>query len=156
MIRLITRPMPHPASRLFLRPILAMSLAASIALSPVAATPARAGGDAGKVIGALIVLGLIGAAIHNSDVQATPRPRPDPRSHKRLPAGCMKTFETRFGSETFVGRNCLERNFRHWASLPQQCALTIRTPGSRGHDVRRAVYQPRCLRQHGFRIGRNR
>ncbi len=146
--------MTHLAPRFFLRPVVAMFLAAALAFTPVAASPARAGNDdAAKVIGALIVLGLIGAAInHNSRTNTA---IPNPLHLKNLPGSCLKTFDTRFGNESFFGKRCLRNNFQNWAGLPAQCALTIQTENWNGNQVQRHVYQPRCLRQEGYRIAWN-
>jgi len=67
-----------------------------------------------------------------------------------LPRSCVRTFDDRFGSQTMLGRRCLERNFDRAAHLPNQCAVRVFT--DRGP---RNGYNPRCLRQMGYSISRH-
>ena len=151
-------------------------VAAAIAITGLSATPARAadGSDVARFLAGLAALAIVGAAIRESrdrdkqvvsrrDVPFAPpprqyhqgklKPRPLPPGLARravLPGQCLRSFDARHGQARLFGQRCLEKNYRHAGSLPQICAQRIRT--KRGP---RYGYDPRCLRQHGYRTARD-
>ena len=75
----------------------------------------------------------------------------DHRGHGRgvraLPAECLARYETRRGDVRAFSRNCLKREYRGTARLPDACRTTIRT-----RNGLRDVYGPRCLAGAGYRL----
>ncbi|MCI2400163.1 hypothetical protein [Aliiroseovarius subalbicans] len=141
-----------------IRPLIALTLAASIALTPMAAAPARAdNNDNAAAIAALLGLIIVGTAVSNSnnDVvyeRRSSRERIAPRRTRALPEQCLKRFETRRGTKRYFGSRCLERNFRFANRLPERCEIRIKTRNRAGDRVRRDVYTPACLRREGYFI----
>ncbi|MCP5036810.1 MAG: hypothetical protein GY945_04335 [Rhodobacteraceae bacterium] len=148
--------MTRTFSLAIMRPLIALSLAASIVLSPVSATPAQAGNNnADNFIAALVALGLIGIIIENNNG------RGDPARHvsrsKRLPASCLKEYDLRHGRDkTLFSERCLRRNFRFFHSLPDQCAEKIRARTNHGRMRNHKVYRPRCLSRKGYVVAHRR
>ena len=140
-------------SRVIFRPAIVLSLAASIALSPVSATSAEAHGSArgnDAFVAALVALGLIGIIASNNNGQHSNQYQV-PRA-KRLPEQCLKTFRTRRGNRTAFGKPCLRNNFNFWRRLPDQCETRIRIRNNQHRWVWRRVFEPRCLENAGYRI----
>lgn len=137
------------------RRLVAPLLAAAIAVTPMAASPARANDDLAKaLLGALVIYGIA------KGVQAQER-RDDRRVERRaddrhgwqkggprgriIPAQCVRRVDWRRGTTHIVPERCLEREgFRN---LPDRCAISISGPGSR-----RDVYGLSCLQQAGYRV----
>jgi len=67
-------------------------------------------------------------------------------THPRLPSGCMRVVNTRFGDHRILGRNCLRENYRAFNRLPAKCQ--VRVIGDAG--VRNG-FDPACLHSEGFR-----
>lgn len=153
------------------KPLIAGIAALSISL----VSPAQANGldreDVGKLLIGLAAIAVIGAAVEQNDRRenrSTPahdRNRgswsdlPDrnndwsnlPRRNDRrvIPGDCLRHVETRFGTQRMFGRRCLQRNYHHFSSLPDRCAVRVYT-----NDGPRRGYDPLCLRQQGYRSDR--
>ncbi|MDJ0630650.1 MAG: hypothetical protein QNJ44_20510 [Rhodobacter sp.] len=147
--------------------LIATVLAASLALTSVAATPARAAdsGEIGRFLLGAGALFIIGSAIANNDRRhkynnrsydsdryvtrrhVDPRPRVKPR-RKVVPSACLRVNRWNNGPRRFFGHRCLSRNMRHVGRLPIACHRKIWT--NRGQ---RSVYHARCLRNHGWVFG---
>lgn len=144
-------------SRMIVRPLIAIAIAASLVLSPVSSTSLQAhsrpaGND--NFIAAMVALGLLGLIItneagknggHSGGGQWVP-------ASKRLPGECLKTFQTTTGNKAYFGKSCLRNNFRWWRNLPQRCERTIRVIKRNGHIASRKIYRPRCLIDYGYRV----
>lgn len=158
---------------------IAAIVASSIALTALTTTPSFAGSrDRDKALLGIAGVILLGTAIadankkshrdrrivqphrprdvrpnvrrHVRDPQVVhPRPLPHRVSRYVLPSQCMRNVETRRGHVRFLGRHCLNNNYRAVNRLPQQCSVRVKTRGK----VRNG-FAPRCLRQFGYRIGR--
>ena len=135
-------------------------LALSVAITGFNAAPARANGeDLAKILAGVAVLGIIGAAIHERKKDRRERPHVDPipdrhprplppRLHRYdLPAQCLSTVRRRGHHQELLGARCLRRNYDHFRELPQACYTEVETR----HDQARG-YEPRCLRQYGYRL----
>ena len=150
---------------MFRKTLAATTLALSLALSPVTATPAAAGPDgedlAKAAIGLLIIGAIASAARDNRRESRAARdhyqphdPRPG-RGHGHggrhdwnrpasLPASCAFEIRTDHGRSDVYGRRCVENaGFR---TLPAACAFDVRIRGER-----RTVYGARCLSEFGYR-----
>ena len=153
------------------KPIIAGIAAMSFAL----AGPARANGldreDVGKLLIGLAAIAVIGAAVENNNRQ-NERVTPTHDRHDRdwsnlqrgdnnwsnlsrrsdrrlLPHDCIRHIDTRFGTQRMFGRRCLQRNYRHFSSLPERCVVRVYT-----NDGPRRGYDPLCLREQGYRSDR--
>jgi hypothetical protein len=131
-------------------------VAASLALTGITATPARA--DNEQLRNALIgiaALAIIGSAIKNSRSQPAVQPSPPPVAHPNpgfsrvLPAACLVSTAASRGNARIFSRHCLERNYRFAARLPGQCATAVPT-----RFGPQAGYDPYCLRRAGFSVDR--
>ena len=147
------------------RHFIAFIVAASVAIAGLAASaaPARADSeDIAKALAGIAALVIIGKAIEKQKdrehvsrkqtyPQSYPQPRPLPHDVRRklLPAECLFDVRTRHGHQRFFGARCLQNNYRHASSLPRAC--TVQIPARNGW---RYGYDPRCLRQSGYRIAR--
>lgn len=147
-------PLPKPTRH----NLLSATLATALALSPLTASPARAGND--EQIGALAfgsILGLITAGVvisslnqnrpHTQPVPTGPQPGVGPR--KILPGYCK--FSVPYGANrgTYFGRQCLIRNFSYWPSLPRHCGRWVNQPARSGVKA----YRARCLAREGYVTG---
>ena len=137
--------------------LLALSLAAG-----VAATPVRAGDeDVARALGGLLTLFVIGKAIENANKgkvtvetgrgagfeRGRPEWKRDDRSAE-IPAACV--FETRSYRQMpqrIAGQPCLARSGVHTAHFPQICRTTIRT---REGSV--PAYDVNCLSGYGVKV----
>jgi len=145
------------------RSALAATLAAALALTPITATPARAGdqNDVGAIAAfsllALITAGLVATSVARRDeprhagrpYSPNPGPRVDPR--KALPAQCEFTVRRGHDRGTYYGSRCLKRAFSYWANLPARCEERIDVLG--GPDKR--VYDAQCLTSYGYTKARS-
>lgn len=144
------------------RPVIAAMLAATLALTSVTATPARAGGEdkvgaiAAASFFALITAGIIaGAASQHRDDKALPAPRGsrhgwgDRRDDRRkvLPAQCEFTVRHGRDAGTYYDSHCLKRSFNYWPYLPDRCEERVDLRGSRDRNA----YDARCLARYGYR-----
>lgn len=78
-------------------------------------------------------------------------PRHEVGGRRVLPGKCFRQVSTRFGNQNIFAKRCLERNYRHAASLPASCAVRLVTP-----DGARRGFDPLCLRQAGYSSTRGR
>ncbi len=150
-----SKPLRRNAHRKFI----ALILAASVVVTGFSAAPARADNDVGKIIAGLAVLGLIGAAIHESKkdrdeprhVSPPPRPKPLPPLVRRydLPAQCLRTVRAWGHDRSVLEARCLRHNYRHVSQLPNACAIQLK---NRYQDI--DGYNPQCLRHQGYRLVR--
>lgn len=149
---------------------------AALSLTLATAMPTYAQGmnreDVGKLLIGLAAVAVIGAAIEenrdrprstpvhdtnqwsginrNNDWSGLNRQHRHSRDARRaLPHACLRTVETRFGTQRMFGRRCLERNYRHASRLPERCSVRLYTS-----DGPRNGFDPLCLREQGFRSDR--
>lgn len=139
------------------RPLIALSLAAGLALSPFASAPARAHDDElAAFVAALGAMIVIGAIItdddrHRGRIYTQQGFWYAPRA---LPESCLKSYRTRDGYEAYFSERCLRNKYSSWRSLPGRCELTLRVYDEWGNSRRIDVYKPRCLRRAGYFIAR--
>lgn len=140
-------------------------------LTFTSATSAQANGlsedDIGKLLFGLVATAAIASAINNNrdddrarvTVHQKPRVevrRHQPRAHAPrnsrrasvpapLPRECMRSVQTRNGTQRVFGQGCLNRNYAQANHLPRDCAVRFNT--NRGQ---RTGYAARCLRNNGF------
>ncbi|RME18710.1 MAG: hypothetical protein D6801_00710 [Alphaproteobacteria bacterium] len=156
--------MERKTTRAIGRQGLATALATALAFSPVAATPARAGGDEAVAViafGTLLTMftaGLIASNVQDRDHHPRPlpprpqpqppRPKPQPpvAPSKQLPMQCK--FRVPYGVDRggYFRSSCLVRNYTRWSSLPRVCEESVRLP--REGYVR--AYRARCLAGYGY------
>ncbi len=144
-------------------------IAGITALSLATATPAAAQGlnreDVGKLLIGLAAVAVIGAAIeNNNDNDDATRVHDNNWSginrnndwsrlnqnstnnrHQTLPSACLRSIETRFGTQRLYGQHCLQQNYRYVNNLPERCEVRIFS--SNGP---RDGFDPVCLRARGF------
>lgn len=139
----------------FIKSILIAAVAVT-GITVATASPAKAGNDdLAKFLFGATALIIIGKAISDSDAQAAEKyqpgrkytPKPKPRFSKALPGRCLRRHHTWDGRVRMMGRNCLNKHYRHVNRLPESCRTRVRTD----NGVRRG-YQMRCLRNKGFYI----
>lgn len=131
--------------------IIAGATALSLAFAGV--TPAQADErDIARLLAGIAAVAIIAKVIDDRRDRraavpvAPPRPRYD-----LLPADCIVDVPSRGRDVRVLGSRCLQRNYRHFAALPQACEVNLR-----GHGNRRSGFDIGCLRNAGFEIGRNR
>lgn len=131
------------------RKALAATLAGALAMTSVAATPAR--GDNKEALAAAAFLGIVAAGIiastrHGSTYPERPHLPPGVGRLGPLPAACR--FEIWHGRDRGVWyeRRCLVASYRHWPFLPDRCERRVELP-RRHHDV--IAYDAHCLTQVG-------
>lgn len=136
------------------RRLVAPLLAAAIALTPMAATPARADDDIAKaLLGALVLYGIAESidSKNRKDDRRIERRHDDRRgwqgAHRGriIPAQCIRTVESRRGTGRFVPERCLRRTGVRY--LPDRCAVSISGPRQQ-----RDVYALQCLQRAGYRV----
>ena len=127
------------------RPVTAIALAASVALSPVAATEARAGSEEALIAGAIgtIILGAIATqALSNGNV----RIHSNTQSHYTPPRTNAPTYRDQHGGRHNGNRGGNYGNHggnRHNAKqLPSSCIVN-NVPGERG-----VMFGNRCLQRN--------
>lgn len=136
------------------------ALSASLALSPMTATPAQAGNDDAAAVAAasffaLITAGIIANAARNNDGAWTVDRR-DQRSNrgnqgsprKILPSKCELVVRRGPDRGTYYGRPCLRQNYNFVASLPARCLEKVWVP-RRDRNVN--AYDAQCLSRFGYR-----
>jgi hypothetical protein len=160
------------------RSAMAATLAAALAFTPLTAAPAQAGNDeavgaiAAASFFALLTAGVIASAATSGRDDAprradaprahSPRdprpgmprpgrgrdiPRTDPR--KILPEDCEFTVTHGRDRGSYYVSQCLNRNFRYAAYLPDRCEERIESWG--GRRVR--AYDATCLARFGYTSG---
>ncbi|GGD19906.1 hypothetical protein [Sinisalibacter lacisalsi] len=150
------------------RTAIVTALSASLALTPVSVTPARAGeAELGAVAAAsffaLVTAGIIAsAAKENSGGSVIDRhpparhpgrgpQRPDPR--KTIPAQCDLYVQGGPDRGVYYTRSCLMRNFDYWAFLPDRCEERVWVPRLR-QNVN--AYDAQCLARFGYKEAQSR
>lgn len=147
------------------RKFIALIVASAVAVTALSTAPARADEhDVAKILAGLAALAFIGVAIeHNRDNdQPTasysgrtpprpirPRPLPPQVSKYQLPQHCLHRYSVNNGHRRLFGKRCLNNNYRHTASLPYACQFQFKD----GRETRTG-YEPRCLRERGYRFAR--
>lgn len=139
------------------RKFIALILATGLAISGLAAAPARADGDTARLFAGLAALALIGVAIQKQHKRRAvtrnqalqPLPLPQQVTRLDLPQRCLRSRSVNGRQRNLFGAGCLKRNFAHSGSLPNECRL-----GYWNGDRNRAGYDPRCLRERGYRFAR--
>ncbi len=170
--RTLAKLSPRRLTRSFMTPL----LVGALTLTSLTAAPAFAGqrnknnnNDIDAFIAALLGLAVVGAVINNNDDHRTTRRPEKPRRPKgdgrivddrrmhpkfQLPRDCLRRFNTQYGQEKYWGKRCLKRNYEFSRSLPRNCHDTIVARNNRGVYVARKVYEPRCMKQAGYRKSR--
>ncbi|MEM6479866.1 MAG: hypothetical protein AAF647_12615 [Pseudomonadota bacterium] len=83
---------------------------------------------------------------HHTHRPAPKKKHAAPARRKHLPAGCVLTHRQHYGEKrTVFGNRCLKNNYRHYASLPNQCFRRFDTV----KGVRVGWGRP-CLRRAGY------
>lgn len=158
------------------RTFIALVLSASLGLTGLTATAARAD-DTAEWITGLAALAIIGLAIaenqnkpksyyaprggHAGDpLYYAPKPQYQPYYHqpktrtynsKALPSGCRVTENLQGHKVRGLSRSCLKRHYADAKHLPQGCLIKLRDPYT---NERRPFYEGRCLRDHGYTLAR--
>ena len=142
------------------RKFIASILAASLAITSLAAAPARADqDDLARFLVGTTALVIIGAALSNRNsndsatVEVTRRrdvERPRPRRNTALPGFCRSRVWTRDGNVRFMDGRCLRQNYDQARDLPRACRIRV----GEGQHTRRG-YEMRCLRNRGYTVARN-
>lgn len=147
-------------TRTIARPAAAITLAVSLAMSPVTAKPAQAGEAELFIAGAIgtVLLGAIAAdALNNKGrvVYAAPQSQGHQggyRGHypapKVIPAGCQAP---RFSHarNTYFRADCIQRNMRGATLPPNYCKTTVIKHRNGNH---RALYDGNCLSRAGYKV----
>lgn len=152
------------------KPLIAGITALSVAFA--SAAPAQANGldreDVGKLLIGLAAVAALNAAIDRNnrddrrDESSTRTQhrnnswddlnRPRQRDHVRnreLPRQCLRSIETRFGTQRMFTQRCLERNYARVNRLPERCAVRVYSDNGP-----RSGFDPLCLREAGYRATR--
>ncbi|PJE30400.1 hypothetical protein SAMN06297129_0731 [Pseudooceanicola antarcticus] len=135
------------------------TIAGAVALTSVAATPARAGND--ELARALIGIGalaIIGTAIaneskannnnhhHNGGWQ--PKPQPRPRPAKTVPQFCeVRTWVNGYRAVGYAAA-CTKNNASRPQALPENCRQ--RTDVPRGQRGVKFIYRKACMKRKGW------
>ncbi|TYB77828.1 hypothetical protein [Maritimibacter fusiformis] len=140
-------------AKTFTRTALASMLAASLALTPMTAQPARADDRANAIAAVTIFTLLLGGM-----AAAASRDRDRDRDHgdwgghhgnraKVLPSQCAMVVLKGQNRARYYRAGCLRNNFAGWRQLPERCfeRLDVRN----GRDIR--AYKGRCLARFGYR-----
>jgi hypothetical protein len=158
------------------RKFIALILSTAIAITGLSAAPARAGNDAAKLLAGLAALALIGAAIqsnkrnqyvvsrnpaytppptyktrppHAAHPTYSTKPTPPKISRLDLPGQCLRGKSVNGRQRALFGSRCLKTSYAFNGTLPYACRLGY-WDGSRN----RVGYEPRCLRENGYRFAR--
>ena len=84
---------------------------------------------------------------HPHYTHATPPKADVYRPGRTIPGACARTFDTRNGPRTFVGRACLKRDGIQTADLPARCQRELDLGG---RDVN--AWNLNCLKDAGYRV----
>ena len=142
------------------RTLIATFLAATMAVTSLSATPARAAdsGEIGRFLLGAGTLFIIGSALSNRNKhrpevhRVHPHPHRDyrPRVHRKfVPGACFRRFETRHGVIRGFGVRCLRSNMHNFHALPGGCRVRVYVPNIGKHNI----YRASCLRNNGWRMG---
>jgi len=140
------------------RKFISLILATALAITGLSAVPARADGDTARLLAGLAALAFIGATVHKNrnahvvsrNQTVPPRPLPQAVSRYDLPRHCLRERSVNGRHRTLVGAGCLRKRYGFNGTLPAVCRLGYR---GRGHS--RTGYDPRCLRDRGYRFARH-
>jgi len=162
-------------------PMFKSMIAAMTALSLTLATPVHAAGmnrdEVGKLVFGLAAIAAISTVVNSRNRASVTAPvvqvddregryRENQRNNGRsdrwsdlnqrtnqrvIPRDCLREVETRFGTQRMFGRQCLERNYRQAATLPNRCAVRVYT-----NSGPREGFDPLCLREQGYTTNRRR
>ena len=143
---------------------IATLLSAALVATSVSTAPARADEDVAKVLGGLVVLGLIAKAIddrndrkrdvrHSGTIVHPPVVHRDPglrrhpikRHRKIAPQRCLRETWTHRGTRTVYGARCMQRFSQ--AQLPHRCLRENQT-----RSGPRYFYTRNCLSQYGWKV----
>lgn len=145
------------------RKFIAFIVATAIAITGFSVAPARAG-EAERILGGLAAIALFGAAIHHYDKKKNsepvarqynhyqsvkPRPLPSRVSRYDLPSKCLRQMPSYSRNKPLLSSRCLYKNYKHTNHLPSQCRVSFWN-GKRNKQA----FEPRCLRQQGYRVVR--
>ena len=145
--------------------LIATVLAGALALTAATTVPASAldQGERNRLVlglGALAVIGALanqnnkssGGYVDHNDNRWDDRY--DNRRHDRgrdnrawLPSSCQFSVKTRHGTQSVLGKSCLNQSDVRVSRLPSNCEFDIRT-----NHGQRTVYGSRCLQDRGYRI----
>lgn len=160
------------------RKFIATILAAAVAITGIAATPARAdAADVARALAAIATVAIIAKTLDNSrdrkrvddrhlsshppriehlpaphpqrPATLHPRPLPDRVTSRALPSECLFSVHTRHGNKRVFGKQCLNQTYRQARSLPRDCEVQLR-----GQGRPRDVYTASCLRDYGYTLAR--
>jgi len=147
------------------RKFIALILATALAVTGLSAVPARADGDTARLFAGLAALALLGAAIQSNrnnglnDQQGdqsvthnynySPRDTPPKYTRKDLPRKCLRKRNVNGRNRNLLGAGCLRNNYAFNATLPYACQL-----GYWDGNRNRTGYEPKCLRERGYRFTR--
>jgi len=147
------------------RTAIVSALSASLAFSPITASPAHAGEkEIGAIAAAsffaLVTAGIIASAAKENAGKVTidrhrpraaaPGNRPGPKRadpRKALPSQCEFTIHRGPDRGSYYGRHCLVRNFDYWPYLPDRCETRVK---GRGNQSVKA-YSESCLARYGYK-----
>ena len=134
--------------------VMAAVTATSISVS---AAPAHAGNDdIAKFLFGATALFIIGSALSAEGNQNVTPPKVTPvypvkpvkPRRKALTAACVRSHKMYNGKKTKIfGRKCLQNHYRHFDSLPKECAVRLSTV----KGPRRGFSIP-CLKHNGYYI----
>jgi len=150
------------------RKFIALILSTALVIAGFSAAPARANPDTGRLFAGFVALALIGAAIQSSrrdrhTVSTSPylppspvlsapipaKPTPHKIVRRNLPNQCLRTHSVNGRQRNLFGGRCLKNNYAFNGTLPYACRLGF-WDGRRN----RIGYEPRCLRENGYRFAR--
>lgn len=152
------------------KPLIAGITALSLTLAT--ATPLTAQGmtqeDAGKLLIGIAAIAVLGAALDQRQERAERRAQTVQRGinpnrswsdlHdeetnnaqlRLLPRDCLRVVETRFGHHRMFGKRCMNQTYAFASTLPERCAVRVYTDAGP-----RNGFDPRCLREQGYRSDR--
>lgn len=129
--------------------ILTTLVAASIALTSFAATPAFAGkkeDDLVRFLAGAAVIYMIARQADQNNNAPVQRRAPARHARKALPARCRVDYQNGNGRwRTGYLRHCTQNQVARPGRLPQSCIRDGWT--NRGH---RKIYNRHCMKQHGW------
>ena len=143
------------------RTLAAAAIGLALAAAPIATAPAQALDDrqAAGIIAGAAILGLGAALAQNGkgNVQLQVHSGQSDRGYgpsrrhavRALPGNCLRNFNTRRGTYSVFGQNCLARSGVNLRQLPRRCETDLRVGGRLT-----GVYEARCLQQNGWRVAR--
>jgi len=140
------------------RKFIALILSTALAITGLSAVPARADGDTARLLAGLAALAFIGTAVHKKrsrpvvsrNQPLSPRPLPQAVTRYDLPQHCLRRLPVHGHQRSLFGAGCLRNQYAYSDTLPRVCRLDY-WDGRKS----RAAYDPRCLRDRGYRFARH-